>query len=289
MQIDVTAYAKLNLSLDIVRKRADGYHDLKMIMQTVQLCDNIVLTLSEGSGVSVQTNLDFLPKDGRNLAGAAALLFFEELGLPQKRVKIEIHKNIPVCAGLAGGSADAAAVLRGLNTLLETNLSSVQLAKMGTKLGADVPYCIIGGTALAEGRGEILTPLPPLPPCHIVIAKPGFAVSTSATFAKVNCKKIRHRPNTAGLQKALEKGQLQEVAVRLYNVFEDIVNRAASDIVPVKAALIEHGALGAAMTGTGPAVFGLFSSESAAQKAYAYLAAQHCDVFLTKSWGQIMV
>ena len=289
MELQVQAYGKLNLALDIVRRQPTGYHDMKMVMETVELCDDIHIAVSEGSGIELSTNLPFLPVNEQNLAVQAAEVFFRELGLPARRVAIRMHKRIPVSAGLAGGSSNAAAVLRGLNTLLGTGLSREALMRIALLLGSDTPYCVIGGTALAEGRGEILTPLSPLPPCHIVICKPNFSISTPSLFARVDCGKIRHRPDTAGMCEALRAGSLDQVAVRLYNVFEDVLDSRGKEVAAIKRTLIDAGALGAAMSGTGPSVFGLFGNADLAGEAYLLLRQTYRETFLTKNHSAPLV
>ena len=203
--MELSACAKINLTLDILRKREDGYHDLQMVMQTVTLADALTVEPAEGREGAMASDLRYLPADGRNLAQMAAAAFREAVGKgPQ--VDITIQKHIPVCAGLAGGSADAAAVLKAMNELTGAGLSAQELAAIGEKVGSDVPYCVLGGTALAEGRGELLTPLPPLPNCHVVLCKPPFPISTPQLFAKVNVRKIVCRPDTPGVLAALEAG-----------------------------------------------------------------------------------
>jgi len=191
-------------------------------------------------------------------SGCFAAVFRQATGLGGE-VDVSIRKRVPVCAGLAGGSADAAAVLRAMNALTGAGLSLEELARIGARAGSDVPFCVLGGTALAEGRGERLTPLPALPPCHIVICKPPFSVSTPQLFSRVNVRKIVRRPDTAGVIAALNAGDLTGVARRMYNVFEDVLDRRRyGEIASIKAALIDCGALGASMSGSGPSVFGLF-------------------------------
>ena len=277
------AYAKLNLSLDILDRRPDGYHDLRMVMQTVDLSDEV--TVEPGGGqVTVQSNLSFLPSDRRKLAVAAALRFQEAVGPDLDGVFITIRKQIPVCAGLAGGSSDAAAVLRALNALTGAGLTPAELAALGEAVGSDVPYCVLGGTALAEGRGERLTPLPPLPPCDAVLCKPGWSVSTPVLFARADGKKLRCRPDTAGLLAALEAGDLAGAARRMYNVFEDVLTpREWAGVQAIKNTLIQHGALGASMSGTGPTVFGLFDSHADAWAAYEELKQTSQETFLART------
>lgn len=280
--MNVSACAKLNLTLDILRKREDGYHDLQMVMQSVDLADRLTVTPAKGPG-KMATNLSYLPSDGRNLAQLAAAAFREATGC-SLQVDIAIEKHIPVCAGMAGGSSDGAAVLRAMNELTGANLSPERLAEIGQKVGSDVPYCVLGGTALAEGRGEILTPLPALPHCHVVACKPAFSVSTPQLFSRVDVRKIVRRPDTEGLLAALEAGDLAGVARRMYNVFEDVLEpRRRAEIDSIKTALIDCGALGAAMSGSGPTVFGLFDSLSEAEGAKARLSQLYHDVFLCQT------
>ena len=282
--MQVKAYAKLNLTLDVLGRREDGYHDLRMVMQSVELSDTLTLTPGQGEGVRVKSNLGFLPADARNLAVAAALTFWRELKLEPIPLDVDLQKVIPVCAGLAGGSSDAAAVLRALNELHKTGLTPEQLAVIGQKVGSDVPYCVLGGTALAEGRGEILSILPRLPQCSVVLCKPDFSVSTPALFAKIDSVKLRRRPDTDGVLAALENGDLAGVARRMYNVFEDALPaRCAAKVNQVKHVLIQHGALGAAMSGTGSAVFGLFERREEAQGAFEELHTLYPETFLTQT------
>lgn len=281
--MELLANAKINLTLDILRKREDGYHDLQMVMQSVTLADRLtVVPARNGAGQAV-SDLSFLPTGSRNLAQVAAAAFREATGLGGE-VDVDIQKRVPVCAGLAGGSADAAAVLRAMNRLTGAGLSPEELAQIGERVGSDVPYCVLGGTALAEGRGELLTPLPNLPHCHVVVCKPPFSISTPQLFAKVNVRKIVRRPDTAGMLAALEAGDLAGVARRMYNVFEDVLEPRRMDaIADIKAALIDCGALGASMSGSGPAVFGLFDSAQAAQAAFDRLGENWRDVFLCET------
>ena len=271
------AYAKLNLSLDILRRREDGFHDLQMVMVSIDLTDTLTLTPGEGS---MSTNLSFLPADGSNLAQKAAAAFRSATGQGEV-LDIHIDKHIPVCAGMAGGSSDAAAVLRAMNEMYHTNLSPLALADIGATVGSDVPYCVVGGTALVEGRGERVTPISPLPPCYIVVCKPPFPISTPQLFGRVNVKKITRRPDNRGMVAALERGDLRGVAQRLYNVFEDVLEpRHRQTVDEIKATLIEYGALGAVMSGSGPTVFGLYEDKPQAQNAADALRKQYKDVFV---------
>ena len=278
--MELSANAKINLTLDILRKREDGYHDLRMVTQSVTLADRLTVTPAQGTEGHAASNLRFLPTGGKNLAQVAAAVFREATGLGGE-IDVDIRKSVPVCAGLAGGSADAAAVLRAMNRLTGAGLSLERLAEIGARAGSDVPFCVLGGTALVEGRGERLTPLPPLPSCHIVICKPPFSVSTPQLVGRVNVRKIIHRPDTDGVLNALNAGDLPGVARRMYNVFEDVLEpRRYGEISSIKAVLIDCGALGASMSGSGPSVFGLFERETDARSACACLRESYRDVFL---------
>lgn len=283
--MELLANAKINLTLDILRRREDGYHDLQMVMQSVTLADTLTIVPAQGEEGTAQSDLHFLPTGGKNLAQMAAAAFRAATG-QGGQVDVSIRKHVPVCAGLAGGSADAAAVLRAMNGLTGAGLSPDELAKIGERVGSDVPFCVLGGTALAEGRGERLTALPPLPACHIVICKPPFSISTPQLFSRVNVRKIVRRPDTAGVADALESGDLAGVARRLYNVFEDVLEpRRLAEINEIKSILIDCGALGASMSGSGPSVFGLFENRVRAQEACDRLLESYRDVFLCAPAG----
>lgn len=282
--MEVRAHAKLNLTLDVLGRRPDGYHDLRMVMQSVALADILTLEERGGGELRVRTNLHFLPNNEKNLAAQAALRWWEARGQAPRGLEIAIEKRVPVCAGMAGGSSDAAAVLRALNQMEGAPLSPQELAKIGERVGSDVPYCILGGTALAEGRGEILTPLPPLPRCWAVLCKPEFSISTPALFAKIDSVRLRCRPDTQGAVAALEAGDLHGVARRMYNVFEDALpERQRARVNDIKNVLIQCGALGASMSGTGPTAFGLFDDENLARQARERLADLGGEVFLTQT------
>ncbi len=282
--MEILAHAKLNLTLDVLGKRPDGYHDLRMIMQSVELADTLTLTRNDTGELRVSTNLHFLPNNEKNLAAQAALRWWERENAVPCGLDINIEKHIPVCAGLAGGSSDAAAVLRALNQMEDVRLSPERVAGIGTRVGSDVPYCVMGGTALAEGRGEVLTPLPPLPKCWVVLCKPEFSISTPALFAKIDSVRLRCRPDTQGAIAALERGDLAGVARRMYNVFEDALpERQRTRVNDIKNALIQCGALGASMSGTGPTAFGLFDSEVLAREAWERLSDFSGEVFLTQT------
>lgn len=282
--MEIQAFAKLNLTLDILGKREDGYHDLRMVMQSITLADTLTLEENQGEGLRVSANLRFLPTGEKNLAAAAALRFWEALGREPENLDIRIEKRIPVCAGMAGGSSDAAAVLRALNQRAGDPFSPKELARLGERVGSDVPYCVLGGTALAEGRGEVLTPLAPLPRCWVVACKPDFPISTPELFAQADRVKLRRRPDTAGLVAALEAGDLGGVARRMYNVFEDVLPaRLYTRVAEIKNILIQCGALGANMSGSGPTAFGLFDRLEAAQEARSCLTQRYRDTFLCET------
>ena len=282
--MEVKALAKLNLSLDVLGKRPDGYHDMKMVMQSITLSDDITVVDNDGQGIRVSSNVGFLPTNEKNLAVAAALRFYESLGKEARSVDLSLEKSIPVCAGMAGGSSDAAAVLRALNEMEGRPYDVMELAKVGEKVGSDVPYCVLGTTALAEGRGEVLTTLPSLPKCWVVVCKPDFPVSTPELFGKIDRCKVRCRPDTDGMIRALEQGDLEGVARRMYNVFEDVLpERQRSRVRDIKNTLIQCGALGANMSGTGPTAFGLFEDETAAREAYAQLSEQYRETYLAET------
>lgn len=280
----IQANAKLNLTLDVLSKRPDGYHDMRMIMQSISLADDLTIEPLAGEELSVKTNLHFLPNNEKNLAAQAALRYWEARGQSPQGLDITIQKRIPVCAGMAGGSSDAAAVLRVLNQADQEPLEPEALAKIGELVGSDVPYCVVGGTALAEGRGEVLTPLPPLPKCWVVVCKPDFPISTPALFARIDSVRLRRHPDTKGAIDALRAGDLAGIARRMYNVFEDALpERQRARVFDIKNVLIRCGALGASMSGTGPTAFGLFDDEGRAQEAYEQLQEFSKDTFLTQT------
>jgi len=272
-EIREKAYAKLNISLDVMDSRPDGYHDMLMVMQTVTLWDDVHLTLNSEGKMSAASNLRFIPGDERNLAVKAAIRFFKELGDENTGVHIDMQKRIPVGAGMAGGSADAAAVLRALNKLYDNRFSLEKLMELGADVGSDVPFCVMGGTALAEGRGEILSPLSPMPDCCFLICKPEFSISTPELFRKLDAAPMRRHPDTTGIIKALENGDLVQICRRMYNVFEDVDDRRMRIVSEIKGALLDNGALSAMMTGTGSAVFGVYDDESTAEKALEAMSA----------------
>lgn len=262
------AFAKLNFTLDVVGKRPDGYHDMETVMQAVGLWDEVDITLKGEPGIEVDISWDDLPKDLHNLAGKAAREYLNYVNMTDIGVEVYITKAIPDRAGLAGGSSDAAAVIRGLDRLLGRGLSEEELLKICAGVGSDVPFCLRGGTQLAAGRGEILTRLAPCPECGIAIVKPGFSVSTPELFAALDGLKIGKRPDTARFISALGRGDIAAASPLAFNVFEQALPGAERRTVEaVKGALLDAGALGAAMTGTGSAVFGIFRDAGQARRA----------------------
>lgn len=280
-QVKRDAYAKINLTLDVTGKRPDGYHTVKMVMQTVALHDDVTVALTGEGGFRLKNNLPYLPSDDRNLAMRAAKLFYTRTGIQNPGTAIHIVKRIPVAAGLAGGSTDAAAVLRALDGLHGTALGADALCEMGLALGADVPYCIRGGTMLAEGVGEVLTPLPAMPDCHVVLVKPPFSVSTAEVYARMNGGNVSPRPDTAGMLGALRAGDYPGVCHRLYNVMEPVTGGRHPEIAEIRDTLLTCGADGAVMSGSGPTTYGLFADGEAARAAYGALKARYKDTHLT--------
>ncbi len=278
--ISVRAYAKINLCLDVVRKMENGYHEIATVMQSIDLCDDIDIAFSDGFSITAESNLHYLPRGDKNIAVRAAKLFFEASGTPPCGCVIKIKKRIPVCAGMAGGSTDGAAVLRAFNDYFSAGLERKQLEELAEKLGSDLPFCVAGGTALCKGRGEIMTDLTPMPKCRVLICKPPFPISTAELFSVIDGSVLKCRPDVEGMVKALEQGSVAGVARRMYNVFEDVLPQKYSEIWSIKSRLLDSGALGASMTGTGSAVFGLYDDEEAAEKAFAMLKKQYEECFL---------
>lgn len=283
-ELTIPAYAKINLTLDVLGKRPDGYHDLSMVMQSVSLADQVIIRETGEEGFTLKTDLGFLPGADKNIAGVAARAFARHTGVDLSGLEIELQKHIPVCAGTAGGSSDGAAVLRGLNRWFSCGLSLRHLAEIGEEVGSDVPYCVLGCTALAEGRGEKLTCLPALPDCHIVLCKPGFSVSTPELFRRIDELKLRFHPDTTGVLAALEEGDLAGVSRRMFNVFEEALPAQRRAVVEeIKSTLLSRGALGACMSGTGPTVFGIFDNAESARSVADELKQSYAETFLTKN------
>ncbi len=258
------AYAKINLGLDVVGRLENGYHEVKMIMQTVGIYD--VLTLTKiPNGIVVTTDNGELPTDDNNLIYKAARLMLEKYNIAQG-VSIHLEKNIPIAAGMAGGSTDAAGTFLGMNELFELGASEEELRELGVKVGADVPYCIMGGTALAEGIGEKLTRLPVPPDCYLLVAKPEINVSTKYVYEHLDAEGVEKHPDIDGMIEAIEKGSLEGVVERLGNVLEVVTVKKYTIINDIKKVMVDGGALGSLMSGSGPTVFGIFSDVEVAQK-----------------------
>ena len=273
-EISVKALAKVNLGLDVVRKRPDGYHEVRMIMQTIHLFDRLEITRNQSGRITMSTNLAFLPTNENNLVYKAAALLKEEFDIGDG-IDVKLHKHIPVAAGMAGGSTDAAAVLYGMNRIFDLGLSKEDLMTRGVKLGADVPYCIMRGTVLAEGIGEKLTPLPPMPKCQILIAKPPISVSTKMVYEKLDSCEIKEHPDIDGILDGLKNQDLEQVAASLGNVLEKVTVEAYPVIAQIKECMMEAGALGAMMSGSGPTVFGIFRDRRTAKEAFTKVKAQN--------------
>ena len=260
------AYGKINLALDVLGKRQDGYHEVRMIMQTVQLYDKISISKSDKAGIHIKTNLTFLPVNENNIAYKAAKMLMVEFDI-QTGVRINIEKHIPVAAGMAGGSTDGAAVLYGMNRLFHLGLSKHQLMERGVKLGADVPYCIMRGTVLSEGIGEILTPVTALPDCYILVAKPPVSVSTKYVYEHLKLDATIEHPDIDGMVEALKNQDLCGVASKMGNVLETVTAAKHPEIEDIKKIMVREGALGALMSGSGPTVFGIFDDKVKGEKA----------------------
>ncbi len=260
------AYAKINIGLDVLRRRADGYHEVKMIMQTVDIYDELVLERRKQPGIELRMDNSDLPSGGDNLICRAADLLFREKEITGG-VNISLTKRIPIAAGMAGGSADAAAALRGLNELFDMGYSLKELQALGVGLGADIPYCLAGGTMLSEGIGEILTPLPAPPAAHLVIAKPDINVSTAFVYGNLHADRLAWHPDIDGMIVALQKGDLDGITDRLGNVLETVTVKAHPVIEQIKELLRKQGAENALMSGSGPTVFGIFKEKETAARA----------------------
>ena len=282
------AYAKLNISLDVSKAREDGYHDMVMVMQTVSLCDELSITLDQTGIVRAEADLRYIPRDDRNLAVKAAKLYFAKTGREGTGAVIRMKKRIPVGAGMAGGSSDAAAVIRALSRTFGQELKKDEMMALAERTGSDVAFCVLGGTALAEGRGEILTPLRDMPDCTIVICKPDYSISTPELFRAIDREKLRVHPDTAGILEAIQEGNLAQICRRMYNVFEDVPDRRMKIIGGIKTRLINKGAEGAVMTGTGSAVFGIFTDENTAKKACSAMAKEVPFTCLAKPIGALL-
>lgn len=277
------AFAKINLTLDVLDRRSDGYHDIRTVMQTVSVRDDIEILLDTGKPWCISCDAEGIPTDESNLAWKAARVFFDELGGEPDGLEIRITKRIPSQAGLAGGSADAAAVLRALNSHRGSPLSLPALAELGARVGSDVPFCVLGGTALAEGRGERLTPLSPSAEMFFVVCKPELSFSTAELYAKLDTAVIAKRPNTTAMRAALQRGDLQAIGENLCNVFEQVAIPEYPELNYLKSVLMTYGAYGALMTGSGSAVYGIFDSFEYAAVACTMLKENYPLVFIARS------
>ena len=276
------ALAKINLGLDVLRRREDGYHELRMIMQTINMYDQLDMEISEEKGIHITSNLPFIPTNENNLVYKAAKLLMDEFQVEQG-LKVDLQKFIPVAAGMAGGSSDAAAAMIGANRLFGLGLSVKELMKRGVKVGADVPYCLLRGTALAEGIGEKLRPLPACPDCYVLIGKQGISVSTKFVYENLQANELKEHPPIDRMLEALQWHNLYKIADYMGNVLETVTIPKYPVIEEIKNHMKEHGALNAMMSGSGPTVFGLFDDKETAERACEELRASRLakTVFLT--------
>lgn len=265
-ELNLRAYAKVNLGLDVVRRREDGYHEVSMVMQTVKLFDRLKFERIKEDKIELTTNLGFLPVNEDNLVYKAIQMLKDEFGI-KEGVKLHLDKHIPVAAGMAGGSSDCAAALFGMNRMFDLGLSQQDLMDRGVKLGADVPYCIMRGTALSEGIGEILTPLSPMPDCYILVAKPPISVSTKYVYEHLDLPNLDHHPDIKGMVQALEDQDLKGITDRMENVLETVTETEYPVIAEIKQMMMDNGAVKSMMSGSGPTVFGIFTDKATADKA----------------------
>ena len=284
--ISLKALAKINLGLDVVRRREDGYHEVRMIMQTIHLYDRLDIKRTKESGIQIQTNLSFLPVNENNLIYKAAKLLMDEFSITDG-VSVKLDKRIPVAAGMAGGSTDAAAMLFGMNRLFSLGLTKRQLMERGVQIGADVPYCIMRGTALAEGIGEELSQLPPMVKCPVLIAKPSISVSTKFVYQNLKLDDATVHPDIDRLIDDIKAKNLHDIAAHMGNVLETVTIPNYPVIDEIKKHMLSHGAVGAMMSGSGPTVFGLFDDEATAKKAYKAMRSSHLarQVYLTSVYN----
>ncbi len=280
MEVKVNAYAKINLMLDIIYQRTDGYHDLFMIMQSIGLYDTVTVSETKSKKITITCNIDDIPLDEKNIAYKAAEAFFKANKIKNKGINIDLVKRIPHQAGLAGGSADGAGVLVALNKLLGTNLSDDELCKIGVKIGADVPFCIKGGTLLAQGIGDVLNKVKPLRQCFILIAKPDYGVNTGKAYAQFDTNGKVHTPDKMGMLYAMQSRDLKEICSKMENVFEQFIE--VPNKVDIKEVMSGEGALGVCMSGSGPTVFGIFDDKEKAESAAGKLKDYAKDIAVTK-------
>lgn len=277
-----SAFAKVNLTLDVLGIRDDGYHELESVMQTISLCDDIQINVGTKRPWIMHCSREDIPADERNLAWKAAKFFFENTKIDPDGLEINITKRIPSEAGLGGGSSDAGAVLRALNSYYGQPYSIAELAKLGALVGSDVPFCVVGGTAMVKGRGEHVRRLPNLPECTFVLCKPDFSSSTPVLYKKLDETVILKHPNNHAMEQALMKKDLQSIAKNIYNVFDPVVADEHDEINIIKSAFYHAGALGQQMSGSGTTVFGIFSDHDAAERIYNALKNQYPNTFIAK-------
>lgn len=271
-RISLKAYAKINLGLDVIKRLENGYHEVRMVMQSIDLYDKINISKNRSGEICIKTNLNFLPTGPDNLVYKAAKLLKNEFGI-KEGMDIDLYKFIPVAAGMAGGSTDAAAVLKGVNRMFGLGLSNEELMKRGATLGADIPYCIMGGTALAEGIGERLTKLSNCPKCFVVIGKPGIGVSTKYVYENLVLNENTVHPDIDGIINSINNNDIYGVSQKLGNVLETVTEHAYPVISDIKSIMIKEGALNAIMSGSGPTVFGIFDDRDKAEHCKAVLRA----------------
>ena len=276
------AYAKINLTLDVLGKRDDGYHDLKTVMQTISLRDDIEIDVGTGKPWKLVCDKDGIPNDERNLAWKAAKLFCDTLQKDPGGLEIRITKRIPSQAGLAGGSADAAAVLRALNGHFGSPLSIWALAELGAQIGSDVPFCVVGGTMMCEGRGERMRKLPDMPECVIVVCKPEFSISTPELFRAIDSKQIAHRPDHQAIERALLAGDLLKISQNLCNVFDPVVTQDHPELNYIKSIFNTYGSIGYQMSGSGSAVYGVVAEFEVAAVICNMLKENYPEIYISK-------
>lgn len=282
-ELEVKAYAKINIGLDVVRRLENGYHEVRMIMQTLSLHDTVRLERCAQRGIRVTTDSELLKEAEDNLVYRAAQSMFEHFGLPGG-IRIHLEKKIPIAAGMAGGSADAAAVFRGMRQLYGLDATVEELQELGVRLGADIPYCIVGGTCLSEGIGEVLTKMAPLPECYVLVAKPSVGVSTKWVYENLHADRLEVHPDITGMKSAIEAQNLDRLVLLMDNVLEPVTVRKYPVICEIEKMMESHGALRAMMSGSGPTVFGLYDDERKAREAYTKMQESKLakNVFLTR-------
>lgn len=283
--INIKAYAKINLALDVIGKRDDGYHELNMIMQSIRLHDKIYIRKNNNREIKLKSNLPYIPVNHKNIVYKAVDLFRKTYNIKQG-VFVNIYKQIPVSAGLAGGSTDAAATIKGLNKLFNTGLSLEEMMELGGKLGADVPFCMMMGTVLSQGIGDILTPLDKMPDCYILLVKPSFSVSTKKVYENFKLDHTISHPDISASIKAIKNNDLPELSSHMANVLESVTIKKYPSINQIKKLMLDNGAFVALMSGSGPTVFGLFEDKGVAKKAYDSIkkAKFRKRIFLTKPY-----